>query len=97
MFERIACACALGAARAHRPPRLVTSGFDLPPVPLSARWPRRGRDLEDQPTAAAARKASVKEGMWQLAGYSPQEQTQLAECWWRNELAIARALRPDPQ
>ena len=39
----------------------------------------------------AARKAAAREGIWQLAGYSAQEQTQLAECWWRNELAIARA------
>jgi hypothetical protein len=41
-----------------------------------------------------ARKAAAREGIWQLAGYSPQEQMQLAECWWRNELAIARALLP---
>jgi hypothetical protein len=43
-----------------------------------------------------ARNAAAREGMWQLAGYSSQEQLQLAECWWRNELAIARALRPNP-
>ncbi|MBV8995006.1 MAG: hypothetical protein JO287_15205 [Pseudonocardiales bacterium] len=40
----------------------------------------------------AAQKAAAREGIWQLAGYSPQEQTQLAECWWRHELTIARAL-----
>lgn len=39
-----------------------------------------------------ARKAAAREGIWQLARYSAQEQTELAECWWRNELAIARAL-----
>jgi hypothetical protein len=42
----------------------------------------------------AARKAAAREHLWQQAGYSPQEQTQLAEFWWRNELAIARALCP---
>jgi hypothetical protein len=47
-------------------------------------------DLLDQ----AAQKAAAREGVWQLAGYSPQEQTQLAECWWRNELTMARALLP---
>ena len=45
----------------------------------------------------AARNAAAREGMWQLAGYSAQEQAQLAECWWRNELAIARALHPDSE
>jgi hypothetical protein len=42
----------------------------------------------------AARKAAEREGIWQLAGYSSEEQMQLAECWWRNELAIARASDP---
>jgi hypothetical protein len=42
----------------------------------------------------AARNASSRERLWQLAGHSTQEQTQLAEFWWRNELAIARALPP---
>ena len=41
----------------------------------------------------AAQNAAAREGMWQLAGYSTQEKTQLSEFWWRNELAIARALR----
>ena len=45
----------------------------------------------------AARSATAREGVWQQAGYTPEEQKQLAECWWRNELAIARALRPDPK
>lgn len=40
----------------------------------------------------AAKNAATREHTWQLAGYSTQEQTQLSECWWRNELAIARAL-----
>lgn len=40
----------------------------------------------------AARNAAARERTWQLAGYSAHEQTQLGECWWRNELAIARAL-----
>ena len=44
-----------------------------------------------------ARNAAAREGMWQLAGYSAQEQTQLAECWWRNELTIARALPSGPE
>lgn len=42
----------------------------------------------------AAQKASTRERIWQQAGYSTQEKTQLAEFWWRNELAIARALPP---
>ena len=42
---------------------------------------------------AAARNAATREHTWQLAGYSAQEQTQLSEFWWRNELAFARALR----
>lgn len=42
----------------------------------------------------AARNASTRERVWQLAGYSTQEQAQLAEFWWRNELAIARVLPP---
>jgi hypothetical protein len=42
----------------------------------------------------AARNAAAREHTWQQAGYSAQEQTQLAEFWWRNELAIARVLRP---
>ena len=41
----------------------------------------------------AARKAAVREAGWQLAGYSPAEQQQLAESWWRNELAVARGRR----
>jgi hypothetical protein len=44
-----------------------------------------------------AQNAAARERMWQLAEYIPQEQTQLAECWWRDELAIARALRPDSE
>jgi hypothetical protein len=31
--------------------------------------------------------------MWQLAQYRAEEQKQLAECWWPNELGIGRALR----
>ena len=42
---------------------------------------------------AAARNAATRERTWQLAGYSAQEQTQLSEFWWRNELAFARVLR----
>ena len=42
---------------------------------------------------AAARNAATRERTWQLAGYSAQEQTQLSEFWWRNELAFARMLR----
>lgn len=41
----------------------------------------------------AARNAAARESAWELAGYSAQEQSQLAECWWRDELTIARALR----
>jgi tRNA U34 5-methylaminomethyl-2-thiouridine-forming methyltransferase MnmC len=43
----------------------------------------------------AARNAATRASVWQLAGYSAQEQPQLAEFWWRNELAIARVLRPE--
>jgi hypothetical protein len=39
----------------------------------------------------AAQHAAARENMWQLAGYSVQEKTQLSEFWWRNELAFARA------
>lgn len=42
---------------------------------------------------AAARNAATRERTWQLAGYSAQEQTQLSQFWWRNELAFARVLR----
>jgi len=42
----------------------------------------------------AARNAAARELLWQRAEYTPQEQTQLAECWWQEELALARALRP---
>ena len=42
----------------------------------------------------AARNAAARELLWQRAEYTPQEQTQLAECWWREELALARSLRP---
>jgi hypothetical protein len=45
----------------------------------------------------AARNAAAREAMWHLSGYSAQEQTQLAECSWRHELAIARALRPNSE
>jgi hypothetical protein len=45
-------------------------------------------DLLDE----AARKAAARQHIWQLAEYSAEEQTQLAENWWRNELALARAL-----
>ena len=45
----------------------------------------------------AARNAATRASAWQLAGYSVQEQTRLAEFWWRNELAIARALRPESE
>jgi hypothetical protein len=41
-----------------------------------------------------ARKAAAREGVWRQAGYSQQEQRQLAECWWQHELGVARALRP---
>jgi hypothetical protein len=44
----------------------------------------------------AARNATARQGAWRLAGYTPQEQEQLTECWWRNELALARAIRPTP-
>jgi hypothetical protein len=40
----------------------------------------------------AAQNAAARERMWQLAGYSVQEKTQLSEFWWRNELAFARAV-----
>lgn len=43
-----------------------------------------------------AQKAAARESIWQSAGYSPEEQVQLAERWWRNELAIARAISPSP-
>ncbi|MBV9058601.1 MAG: hypothetical protein JO296_21750 [Pseudonocardiales bacterium] len=42
----------------------------------------------------AAHNAAARESAWEVAGYSTQEQTQLAECWWRNELAVARSLHP---
>jgi hypothetical protein len=45
----------------------------------------------------AARNAAMRESVWQLAEYSTQEQTQLSEFWWRNELAIAPALHPPAQ
>jgi hypothetical protein len=40
----------------------------------------------------AAQSAAARESMWQLAGYSAQEKTQLSEFWWRNELAFARTV-----
>jgi hypothetical protein len=57
-----------------------------------ARATPRDADLADL-LEEAAQSAAAREDTWQLAGYSAQEQTQLAEFWWRNELAIARALR----
>lgn len=45
----------------------------------------------------AAQNAAVRQRAWRLAGYTPQEQKQLTECWWRNELARARAIRPQPE
>jgi hypothetical protein len=41
----------------------------------------------------AAQNAATRETVWQLAGYTTEETTQLSEFWWRNELAIARTLR----
>jgi non-ribosomal peptide synthetase component E (peptide arylation enzyme) len=60
----------------------------------------RARDYQGDAELAdlleeTARKAADRVSVWQLAEYSAEEQMQLAECWWRNELAIARALHPD--
>jgi hypothetical protein len=43
----------------------------------------------------AARNVATRASVWQLAGYSAQEQTQLAEFWWRNELAIREYYAPN--
>jgi hypothetical protein len=51
----------------------------------------RDAELADR-LEEAARNAAIRESTWELAGYSTQEKTQLSEFWWRNELAIARAL-----
>lgn len=39
-----------------------------------------------------ARRVAIRESMWELAGYSEQQQTALAESEWRFTLAMARAL-----
>ncbi|MDQ4103389.1 MAG: hypothetical protein M3186_06660 [Actinomycetota bacterium] len=39
-----------------------------------------------------ARRVAIRESMWELAGYSEQQQTALAEREWRFALAMARAL-----
>jgi hypothetical protein len=57
-----------------------------------ARGSSRDTELADR-LEEAARNAAARERVWQLAGYSTQEQTQLSEFWWRNELAAARVLR----
>lgn len=51
----------------------------------------RDSELADR-LEESAQSAATRERTWQLAGYSTQEQTQLSEFWWRNELAFARAL-----
>jgi hypothetical protein len=54
-------------------------------------------DCDLRPVPEWVRRPSAGDGGWEISGTSAQEQIQLAEFWWRNELAVAGALSPKPE